>query len=248
MRSPFRRPAVIAVGLLLGLFVVANAGEMRTWTSKNGKAKIQAKLLSADKDKLTLEREDGKKIVVPLKDLSAADQKYVADNNDTDNPFNTPAEEGGAAGEPAVKEVDRSQERQVSLVPVKDKWAFTAPEKPAGAKAARGSGLPPIKDWEGIKWLAINGTGKTAAVGYLLAGGRFGSKEKGTTRLVLTDIETGKQKAAVAAEAQMVPLAVDDAGKRVVMCREVFGEGNRERLEIWEAEGASLKRAAAWLP
>ena len=50
----------------------------RTWTSRNGKSEIVAKLISQSGNKVVLERKDtGKRLTVALAQLSEADNKYV---------------------------------------------------------------------------------------------------------------------------------------------------------------------------
>ena len=53
--------------------------ELRTWTSKADKFTIKAELLSFDQEVVSLRRDDGKTIKVPLAKLSKEDQEYVLD-------------------------------------------------------------------------------------------------------------------------------------------------------------------------
>ena len=50
---------------------------LRTWSSADGRFTVKARLLGFADGQVELERNDGKKIVVPLEKLSAADKKYV---------------------------------------------------------------------------------------------------------------------------------------------------------------------------
>jgi hypothetical protein len=50
---------------------------VRTWTNNNGKFSVQAKYISADENKVTLEKEDGTKITVEISKLSQEDRDYV---------------------------------------------------------------------------------------------------------------------------------------------------------------------------
>src|SRR5580765_6302141 len=64
------------------------AGELRTWTDSTGKFEIKAKFVKLADGKVTLEQEDGSEIEIPLKKLSAADQKAASDAaKDSENPF-----------------------------------------------------------------------------------------------------------------------------------------------------------------
>ena len=64
-------------GLFGGLFAVSLSGqEFRTWTSQDG-AKIQAKMIGVDADKVIVQRADKKSFIFPVTLLSPLDQAYV---------------------------------------------------------------------------------------------------------------------------------------------------------------------------
>lgn len=79
------------------LFAVVVSGQdpvttgMRTWTNNTGKFKVEAKLRSASKDKVKLEKSDGLVIELPFEKLSTADQALVRrlqqEVADEENPF-----------------------------------------------------------------------------------------------------------------------------------------------------------------
>lgn len=54
-----------------------NADGARTWTSKNGKFKIDAKLVSADATTVKLRKPDGKELSVPIEKLSESDRDFL---------------------------------------------------------------------------------------------------------------------------------------------------------------------------
>jgi hypothetical protein len=82
----------------------AMAQESRTWTDATGKYKIKAKFVELANDAVTLEREDGSQVVIPLKKLSQSDQKAVAELQASEqNPFQ--------AVKPAEKAAGRSTRR-----------------------------------------------------------------------------------------------------------------------------------------
>jgi len=62
------------------LALVANAAEVRTWTSTSGTHKTEAELVKVSDDgkSVTLRKTDGKEIEVPLDKLSKADSEYTA--------------------------------------------------------------------------------------------------------------------------------------------------------------------------
>jgi hypothetical protein len=46
----------------------------------------------------------------------------------------------------------------------------------------------------------------------------------------------------------LAPVALADDGKTVIMCREEFGFGKHDRLEIWTVSPSSISKGAAWMP
>lgn len=78
------------------------SSDFRTWTSRNGKFTVNAKLLSVEDDKADLEKKDGRVIQLPLDKLSKADVAFVEELRkkavDPDNPFASAAEKDPFAG------------------------------------------------------------------------------------------------------------------------------------------------------
>ena len=56
----------------------APAEPMRKWSDATGQFNVQARLVDVADGKVVLDREDGKRITVEVKKLTAEDQKYVA--------------------------------------------------------------------------------------------------------------------------------------------------------------------------
>src|SRR4051794_17524294 len=80
-----RRSILLAAAMILsGHAATATAAEMRTWSDATGQFKIRAKFLGSDQGKVTLGKEDGSEIDIDLNKLSAADQKYVAEQAGAD--------------------------------------------------------------------------------------------------------------------------------------------------------------------
>ncbi len=72
----------ICLLVLAGLFLGghrSNAEELRTWTDSSGKHEIRAEFIRFKGDKVTLQKEDGKKITLALSKLSDDDQEFVRD-------------------------------------------------------------------------------------------------------------------------------------------------------------------------
>lgn len=265
------RLAFIVAGWLAACSVSTSlADEVRVWTDSTGKHKIKAAFVSVEDDQVTLEKPDGSTIEIPLKKLSKADQKYVADAMKAagDNPFETsesspfegtpkkkmkparPRSDEGEAndlggGEPRTLKVDYSSAEQISLATT-DNWELEVTDAgPGFSSKPKTTALPKKTDFfEGLKGIAVNHVAGRAAVSFV-----FGQpKPSGTTRVVLCDLATGKASAPASAAGQMVPLAVHDDGKQLVMRRDEFGFGNQDRLEVWTLKGPRAQRSVSWIP
>ncbi|HEX5445337.1 MAG TPA: SHD1 domain-containing protein, partial [Pirellulales bacterium] len=245
-----------------GLWALAADAAPRTWTDSTGKHKMKATFVSLDDSKVTLEKDDGETIEIDLKKLSKADQKYVADavaaaddspfKSKTDSPFKaappkttrpkaTPprkkpgsrqaaSAEPASTSEPRIIEVDYSSTALITLANT-EAWQVEAPEVgDTFASKPKTAPLPPKTNFfEGLKGIAVNPVAGKAAVAF-----NFDQpKPTGSTRVVLCDLATGKTTPPASAAVQMVPLAVHDDGKQIVMRRDEFGFGNLDRLELW---------------
>lgn len=65
--------------MIILLLVTTTNGDAREWKDKSGKFSIEAELVKVDGDKVHLQKEDGKAVVVPLSKLSDADRKFLTD-------------------------------------------------------------------------------------------------------------------------------------------------------------------------
>ena len=99
MPHPIRRPRRVVAMLLLGACAAAvpsvHAGETRTWTDKTGKFRIEAEFVGEEDGVVTLRKEDGDEIEVPLDKLSSADKRAVSEAKAAaeENPFASKAKE-----------------------------------------------------------------------------------------------------------------------------------------------------------
>ncbi|MGC4005678.1 MAG: SHD1 domain-containing protein [Pirellulales bacterium] len=103
--------ALLCCAIALPVFAQA-AEESRTWTDSTGKYKLEGKFVKVEDGKLHLEQAGGKKMVIPLDKLSAADAKVAKDlaaanpfkESEEDSPFQ-PAEKTvpGKAGKAGSK-------------------------------------------------------------------------------------------------------------------------------------------------
>lgn len=255
------------------------AQEFRTWTDATGKFKVKAKFVELSDDKVTLEREDGSELAIPLKKLSSADRKVVAQmQTNAENPFETVqpahkpgrkkpkeddvAEEGASEGgemeeddsseqaEEQIKIVRPRWERvkQVLPIPARSEWNVTVtPPAEAAARKGRVIGLQATRDvFEKLTALELNANGQRAVIGYLLD--RPGMQRDVQIRLVLCDLEKGTRLTTIKKPGNMVPMALNDAGDEIVMCRNEFGFGNNDRLELWRVTRSGVTKTLQWIP
>jgi hypothetical protein len=104
----YSRQCVIGLFItILGLASLANGEEKsRVWRDKSGQFEVDAVLLKHEGDKVSLRKEDGRVISVPVSALSAADQQYVKEQA-ADNPFAGGSVEPAGAPETTASSEDR---------------------------------------------------------------------------------------------------------------------------------------------
>ncbi len=153
--------------------------------------------------------------------------------------------EPASTSEPRIIEVDYSSTALITLANT-ETWQVEAPEfSDTFASKPKTAPLPTKTNFfEGLKGIAVNPVAGKAAVAF-----NFDQpKPTGSTRVVLCDLATGKTTPPASAAVQMVPLAVHDDGKQIVMRRDEFGFGNLDRLELWTLKGSRPERAVSWIP
>jgi hypothetical protein len=248
-----------ALAIVLTIPALAPAAEFRTWSDASGRFSVKAKFVSLDGENVTLEKEDGSQIEVPLKKLKLADQKAArAAAKDADNPFKpaggddpfktkTPPATGGDR-EPAEATINWASVRSADPTPASGDWkvAVAAP-RATPREANRPVPLPPkAQFFEQTKGLAVNPAGTRAVVAYVNNDPR--QQDTKPSRVVVVDLEAGKAIATFNVNGPFVPLAVNDAGTRVLMRRDEFGHGNADKVELWDVEGPTPRRLNRWAP
>jgi hypothetical protein len=258
---------------LLAFLGMASSGvfadDLRTWTDVTGKFKIKAKFISEANGTVTLEQEDGDELEIELRKLSAADQRVVADlkKQADDSPFKaksaspftskskTAAKTGtgtrpatadnAPAGETRNVQVDWLSAETISLSPAESEWKVEVAEVEEALARPKTVTLPAKSNFfEGLKGLAVNPAAKKAVAGYNLGE----PKPQGTTRVVICDLEAGRAGTAAVTPGLMVPVALHDDGRQIVMRREEFGFGNHDRLEVWTLKGQRVEKTVSWIP
>jgi hypothetical protein len=241
--------------ICLSLVIVSTAwaDEYRTWTDSTGKHKLHAKLESVEDGKAILLQDNGEKMTIPVKKLSKADQDFIAKQN-SDAPFqkaeDSTDEPEEKTSEPSVKgpktvKVDWTQSQAIPPPAPDTEWKVEPSAAPAAEYRPKSVSLPPKKDFfEGLTGMAVSRVAKAAVVGYALE-----KDNTKTVRLILCNLETGRIAAQASTKGEnMAPLALDDDGRRILMCRNEFGFGSQNRLEIWTLKGKNIQRSLVWTP
>ncbi len=256
MSCIFRPFAQLIFFVCLSYVFVAQvrADDLRTWTDSTGKFKVRAKFDSVEGDKVKLIRENGEKFTIALEKLSKADQEYVSNQN-TENPFQAieenPFESAGPASEttseiPRMVDVDWSKAQLIPLQTSDPQWQVALPEIPAADYRPKSTPLPPPTDFfEKANGLAVSHSANAAVVGFEL---KKPSDRDGSVRVILCDLKSGRVTASAATQGEMMPLALHDDGRQILMRRNEFGFGNQDRLEIWSLKGKNVVRSLIWTP
>jgi WD40 repeat protein len=261
------RTALACLLLLGATSDVLFGQESRTWSDRTGKFKIEGKLLGVESGKAKLERKDGSVVQIDVTKLSAADQKFIKEQEEAnpfepaeDNPFkptesgssgkgsSSTADSGSASpGELRKVKVDWSESETIALTPTSDEWKFQVPISRGEATPLKTRAIPvPPKSnfFEGARSVVTNASGQRAIVGYTLDE----PKPEGTTRIVLADLVKGKTLVAKSTSGKMTPLALNDKGFQVLMRKEEFGFGNQDRLELWNLTPTGITKVLQWTP
>lgn len=246
MKDP--RRALFVVLLLASASDLVFA-EVRTWTDVSGKFEIEAEFVQLNGENVVLEQEDGKKLTIPLDRLSEKDREHVRSlmKDAAENPFK-PVEKAGIAGKIDVSWDD------VPEVPTAagDRWEVAIGEVDELGFNPKIVGLPKRTDFfEKANGLAISGPGKRAVISYVL--GRPGRTPDGvTSRIVVIDLESGRQLANASTKGNFTVLAVHDDGKRIVAERATSsGRSPRDTehsLVTLTAEGSDVVLVDEWTP
>lgn len=255
-------------GMCLAQTPQLQAAETRTWSDATGKFKIQAKFVSIENGKVTLEKSDGTELEIDLKKLCAADQKFVSDlEKDADNPFKSKDDDpfkskpatGGKSMPDKSTETDKpspgrrivpdySDAKTVAVSQPDKPWAFEIPAIPETPPKLKAKTIPTPKKsdfFEGAKNLVGSPSGKFAAIGYSLQ--RPGG-QSATSRVVVCNLETAKQVGEGTQSGKYSPLAIHDDGKQVLMKSDEFGFGKQDRLELWNVSAKSVSKGIQWVP
>src|SRR5262245_31891732 len=226
------------------------ADDFRTWTDATGKFQIKAKFVALKDGKVTLEKDDGKVVEIDISKLSEADRKAATDAAATkeDDPFKPKDDPKTASPATMAKTIapDWGEAKGIELAATQSEWKFTIPTVETPKLRSSPISMPAKADFfDKLKTIVINPACKRAVAGY----GQNFPKEKTQTRLVLCDLEKGSIVTSVMVPGvEMIPLALHDDGTQVVMRRDGFGHGEKDRLEVWTFASGSIRKGMAWSP
>jgi hypothetical protein len=155
--SPFFSRLCGAAACFLFSLIVLNASsqaaitdDLRTWTDKSGKFKIEAKFKTVENGKVVLENAKGERLEIDLDKLSPADKKFAEDSQkNADNPFQKAADNPFQKADPAKASARPEMNRSPGRAP------RTRGNPPANA-APSGDAIPVSDiDWSGVKQLTV---------------------------------------------------------------------------------------------
>ncbi|MFO0808064.1 MAG: SHD1 domain-containing protein [Gemmataceae bacterium] len=254
-RSSLRICLVVIAVVAVGTF----AADFRTWSDSTGQFSVKAKYISFASGKVTLQQEDGSQVEIEVTKLSAADQKYVADerrkaenpfkrSDKGDSPFMPKGKSAAAPPAPATDDPPLTIVHSASARPVDlgtNDWKIPTSSVSQSELPARGIRIPAKNSFfERTSGFAVNESARMAVVGYTLDQ----PKPQGVTRVVLIDLAGGQVQPPAMASGQFVPLSLSANGERILMRRSEFGGGNNDRLEVWSLAGGVVSKSLRFVP
>lgn len=229
--------------------------ETRVWTDATGKFKVTATFVEKKGDSIVLEKEDGKKLTIPVAKLCEADQAFL-EGMEAANPF-AEMEEGSDAGRGSSsstsgKGSSKSGGNSIKWSEVEtieilggDRWEIPIPETAGLDFEPKKIPLPKKGHFfENMHPMALNLTAKKVALGYSTS---F-SIPVPLSRLIIGDLTTGKMISSETTEAHMRPLCLLDDGSTVLMCGlDDKGDGP-EVIQEWTLKGKKINKGEKWIP
>lgn len=262
--------------LAIGLSGIAFSAEVRTWSDKTGKFKVQAELIEVLKDKVALKKTDGKRVEIPLDKLSDADRKFVesleednpfkdAPAPDPANPFQDAAPGEATAGSPftagdlppqgkkkgdAWMAPDFSKLRRVPAMKKTDKNNWQLPVLPGNTELAESVQFPKLTFHERVAGSAISPSGEWMA---------FSTHEPWEgNQIFLLNLKEGQMVASMSTgkpkdHQSLRPkvMAVSPDGKYLLTGADGHAHNNRDeamQVTLWSVAGEELRPAMVWAP
>jgi S1-C subfamily serine protease len=137
--------APVAFVWVLALFTATVCeAQVRIWTDVTGKHYVEAKLVGVDSTQVTLEKKDGKRIVIPLAKLSPADQVFATGGPNATTGGDKAAAPGGAANFDELQALISQQRKAVVVGSILEGF-LAADEVPLSEKARAQAAL---QEWQ----------------------------------------------------------------------------------------------------
>ncbi len=234
------------LGLIFATQIVH--AEIRTWTDRTGKFKIEAEFVEVKDGVAVLKRADQNRIEVPLDRLSDQDQTFVKSQLEPADPFKvvpSPAATPLKPGEVAEPSWEGATEVPVGAG---DRWEVKVGEAPPMGFPPKAAALPKKTDFfEGLSGLAVSAAAKRGVLSYHLKGrGRDGQS---TSRIVVIDLATARTLANAPLDGEFSVLAVHPDGKRIVAQRkQTVGRDAKQTLVTLTALGNKATVVDEWIP
>lgn len=250
-------------------------GQLRTWADKSGKFTVKARFVELKDDKVTLEREDGRKVTLPIDKLKDSDRQVAeelakaAEENpfepQDENPFESPdaatddhpGDKPGSAGAPAVtSDADWSQVESI-VIGEPGPWSLkpdAAPafDKPLAAKpiilysAVKSKGSE-IGFFENVDGLLFDRAHGQALV--VIVNGQPGQGTE--VRVQRVDLVQGKAQEMLTVPATVKPVDLDPSGRRMAARTEMMltpGKLPDPAVSVWDLGENSVKHVRSWDP
>ena len=150
-----------SVFICVGCMVVDAQAETRTWTDKSGKHKTKAELVSFNDSTVTLKRNDGKKLTLPLSKLSKADRDFLKNSK-------TSSAKSSTDDRTAIKQVGNQFVRQLGLQSQDGvaKLMSDTLDESAAEKLIADIPKPDRVSKKSIRKIVVNGDSASAEIAY----------------------------------------------------------------------------------
>lgn len=249
-------------------------GALRSWSDKSGKFSIKARFVEIDGDEVTLEKEDGKKVSIPLEKLKEADRKLARELAGGDeDPFKPKAENPfrSKPGKSRDKDQDEEDDEAPPEINVSDiNWhgvtTVEIGDPPLWAlKPDAGPQLDqPLVKKPIILFSAVKSRNPNAQIGFFnRVEGLLLSQSRGEACLVAIDFDPGQAARVSLQRADLVagkplppvelplpvrPYDIDPTGTRVVAGQDVHvtRAQMQPHVSVWEFGEKSLKHVRTW--
>jgi len=244
----------LIVPCLLLVLVPRLSAEVRQWTDKSGRNKIEAEFVSQADDKVKLRSPSGKMFEIAVGQLSEADQAWL--KSQADNPFKevgdspfmelpgSAAENKSASGSASGKVVpDWSNAELLTVEAPEQGWSYQPQASQVPKYKAKNVALPKAEFGENARALTSNAIAKQVAL----------STEQGThnqhhSRIFVGDLGTGRVIATQQYPQFWRALSIHSQGNRVLLRSSEFGFGQEGVLRIVRVQGHGLTDEAEMEP